>query len=128
MTADPGGRPVGRDVLGQGCFALHIAIMLYIVGGWAVPARGALIFYLLFVPAVALHWLFNRNACILNNLESVMRTGRWRDPTNREEGAWLLTLVKDATGIVLTPGQMDAVSYVVMALLWGAALWHLRGW
>ncbi len=118
----------GRDALGQSCFLIHLALMLYIVGGWAVPLRALLVFYLLFVPAVALHWQFNKNACVLNNLESLIRTGRWRNPSNREEGAWLLTLVKDATGIALTPGQMDAVSYTVMAGLWALALWHLQGW
>ena len=118
----------GRDLLGHACFATHVVIMLYIVAGWAVPFRGALVFYLVFIPAVALHWQFNKNACILNNLESLLRTGRWRNPQNHEEGAWLLTLVRGVTGLTFTPAQMDAFSYTVMAALWGVALLHLRGW
>lgn len=115
-----------RDLLGKACFYLHVAVMVYIVAGWAIP--GALVFYLLFLPAVALHWLVNRNSCVLNNLESLIRTGGWRDPNSREEGQWLLTLTNDVTGLEFTPAQMDAFAYCVLALLWGLGLWHLVGW
>ena len=55
---------------------------------------------------MVLHWKLNRDACILNNLENWLRHRRWRAPeTNREEGAWLRTLLADATGISLTRGQ-----------------------
>ena len=115
----------GRDLLGRVCFATHVVIMLYIIGGWAAPSRGALIFYLVFIPAVALHWQLNKNACVLNNIESLIRSGRWRDPSNREEGAWLLTLVHSVTGLSFTPAQMDAFSYMVMALLWTVGAWRI---
>ncbi len=45
-----------RDLLGKFCFYLHFAIMLYIVGGWAIPVHATLYFYLAFLPAVAAHW------------------------------------------------------------------------
>ena len=65
-----------------------------IVLGWAWPAQGWLIFYLIFLPAMVLHWKLNRGACILNNLENWLRHRRWRAPeTNPEEGAWLRTLI-----------------------------------
>ena len=67
-----------RDALGQTCFALHFAVMLFIVFGWALPQAGALVFYLVFLPAVVVQWQFNKNSCVLNNGESLLRTGRWR--------------------------------------------------
>src|SRR5689334_18537494 len=82
-----------RDALGTACFWLHFAVMLTIVAGWLMPLRAALVFYLCFLPAVALQWQVNKNSCVLNNLEALIRTGSWRDPHNREEGAWLQTLV-----------------------------------
>jgi hypothetical protein len=117
-----------RDLLGKACFTFHFAVMIYIVAGWAIPARAALVFYLVFLPGVALQWQFNKNACVLNNLESWLRSGRWRDPSNREEGQWLLTLVGDVTGLQFTPAQMDAFTYGVLAALWALGLWHLLGW
>ena len=117
-----------RDALGWTCFLVHIAVLLYVVLGWAVPLRVWLLFYLIFLPAMVLHWKLNRDACILNNLENWLRVRRWRAPeTNREEGAWLRTLLADATGIGLSRCQMDAVIYGAMGLFWLLALAHLAG-
>ncbi|HEY2069501.1 MAG TPA: hypothetical protein VGG48_08115 [Rhizomicrobium sp.] len=117
-----------RDALGQLCFYHHIAMMVYILSGWSVPWRPALFFYLVFVPAVIGQWMLNKNTCVLNNIESVLRTGKWRNPRNREEGAWLHTLVVEATGVPITKTQLDWIMYSVMACLWGLGLLHLRGW
>lgn len=121
----------GRDALGQAFFILHFAIMLYIVFGALAPWRGALYFYDAFLPAVAVQWLFNKNSCVLNNLETLVRTGHWRDSSNEEEGAWLLTLARDTLNIRATQRQMDIFIYCVLALLWAAGMAHLAaldGW
>jgi hypothetical protein len=99
--------------------------MIFIVGGWAMWWPHALLFYLAFVPVVALQWQFNRNSCVLNNLESLIRTGAWRDASNEEEGAWLLTLARDVVGLRVRPAQMEAFIYVVLLVLWGLGLAHL---
>jgi hypothetical protein len=120
-----------RDALGHSCFTLHLFIMLYIVFGWLAPWTGALWFYVAFLPLVAGQWLVNKNSCVLNNLESLIRTGVWRDPGNEEEGAWLLTLARSTLNIKATPAQMDAFIYCVLAALWGLGLAHLfrfSGW
>jgi len=117
-----------RDGLSWACFLVHIAILACVVLGWAIPGRAWLICYLVFLPAMILHWKLNRDACILNNLENWMRHRRWRAPqTNREEGAWLRTLLSDATGIALSKGRMDAVIYGALALFWLLALAHFSG-
>ena len=114
-----------RDALGRFCFLLHFAVMIFIVGGWTMWWPRALLFYLAFVPVVALQWQFNRNSCVLNNLESLIRTGAWRDATNGEEGAWLLTLARDVVGLRVPPARMEAFIYVVLLVLWGLGLAHL---
>jgi hypothetical protein len=115
-----------RDALGQTCFLVHILVLIVIVLGWTWPARGWLIFYLIFLPAMFLHWKLNHDACILNNLENWLRHRRWRAPeANREEGAWLRTLLADATGISLTRARMDAVIYGAIGVFWLVALARL---
>jgi hypothetical protein len=115
----------GRDALGWACFLIHLAVLAGVVAGWAFAARPWLGFYLIFLPAMVLHWKLNRDACILNNLENWLRHRRWRAPqANREEGAWLRTLLADTTGISLGKRQMDGVIYGTMALLWLLALAH----
>jgi hypothetical protein len=117
-----------RDLLGNFCFYLHFAVMIFIVAGWVIPLRPALFFYLGFLPLVALHWQFNKNSCVLNNIESWLRYSTWRAEQNAEEGAWLMTLIKNVTGIQLKPWQVDLITYGIMAALWGLAFWHLRAW
>ena len=117
-----------RDLLGNACFYMHFAVMIYIVVGWAVPLHGALVFYLFFLPAVATQWQFNKNSCVLNNIESLIRFGRWRDPNNREEGAWLLTLATDVFGYPFKAWHIDLFTYAVLVVLWLAGLSHLLCW
>ncbi len=114
-----------RDVLGNLCFYFHFVVMIFIVTGWLMPWRGGLLFYLAFLPAVAVQWQFNKNSCVLNNIESFIRTGGWRDPNNVEEGAWLQTLCHRVTGILFKPWQMNLLTYSVLVLLWCLGLGHL---
>jgi hypothetical protein len=115
-----------RDLLGHLCFTFHFAVMIYIVAGWLVPWRPALVFYLLFIPAIYMQWLVNKDTCILNNVEGFMRTGRWRNKEiNPEEGAWLLTLANNVTGLEITTFQIAVLTYSVLALVWLLALARL---
>jgi hypothetical protein len=117
-----------RDLLGSFCFYFHFVVMIYILTGWAIPLAPVLIFYLIFIPAVCIQWQFNKNSCVLNNIESWLRYGTWRAEQNAEEGAWLMTLIKGITGIQLKPWQIDLITYGIMASFWGAALSHLLWW
>jgi hypothetical protein len=114
-----------RDALGQFCFYLHLAILAFISLGWAVPSRGLLIGYLIFLPLTVLQWKLNAGACVLNNVENWLRYRRWRAPEhNPEEGAWLRTLIRSLTGIALTRVIMDVIIYGAMALFWVLAWRH----
>ncbi len=127
-SALPSEAAEARDLLGNVCFYLHFAVMIYIVIGWAAPVHAMLVFYLAFLPAVAVQWQFNKNSCVLNNIESLIRYGQWRDPHNKEEGAWLLTLATGLFGYPFKPWQIDAFTYFVLLVLWGAGLSHLLWW
>jgi hypothetical protein len=127
-SALPSHAAEARDALGNFCFYLHFAVMIYIVTGWLLPMHGALYFYMAFLPAVAVQWQFYKNSCVLNNMESLIRYGRWRDPNNKEEGAWLQGLAFNLTGILFKPWQMDAFTYFVLAIFWSAGLSHLLWW
>ena len=111
-------RPQKRDALGRACFIVHFLPLLYAVTGWLARGRTWLIVYLIFLPVMFLQWKLNRRTCVLNNVESLIRTGRWRNPANREEGAWLRRLVNEQTGWNLTRAQMDLAINGVMLVLW----------
>ena len=75
-----------RDSLGLSCLAIHLGVGGFVLIGWVLSSLDLLIFYILLLPAMAGQWAFNRRSCLINNLESWLRTGRWRDPENCEEG------------------------------------------
>ncbi len=127
-AALPSQAAAARDALGTFCFYLHFAVMIYIVIGWAAPPKAAVVFYLCFLPAVVVQWHLNENSCLLNNIESLIRIGRWRDPNNKEEGAWLATLAARLTGHSFKPRHVDVFIHFVMLVLWGAALGHFIWW
>lgn len=123
--ADAAAEKRRRDALGQLCFALHLGIMVFIVVGWAIPQTAVLFVYLVLLPGIVVQWQFNKKSCVLNNVESLIRTGRWRDPGNVEEGAWFAGLIRSVLRLELKPVQLDIFIYAVMALFWGLALNHL---
>ena len=128
MTTVQDNTPRKRDALGNLCFYFHLLMLSYVVIGWLAPWRDALIFYLVFLPSVIAQWRLNNDTCVLNNTESLIRTGKWRNPRNREEGAWLHTIVTGSLGVPITKFQLDVVMYSVMAAFWGLAFWHLNDW
>lgn len=117
--------PAGRDALGHAFFWHHLVVMGFIVLGWLAPWRPLLVFYLGFLPLVMLQWQLNRDSCVLNNLESLIRTGRWRNPANPEEGAFILELARRITGRNISQELMNSVIYTAMAVFWGLGLGHL---
>lgn len=100
-------------------------LVAYAALGWLFPSRTGLIVYLAYIPAMFLQWRFNQGSCVLNNIESLIRSGRWRNPSNREEGAFLKTLVEDVTGLSPTKAQMSLVIYCLISLFWFLGFGHL---
>ncbi len=115
----------GRDALGWVCFVLHLALVIFAFLGWLMPWRAALIFYLCYIPVMFLTWQFNDGSCVLNNIETLIRIGKWRNPANREEGAFLKTLVEDVTGFQPTKRQMNNVIYCLISIFWILGAGHL---
>ena len=120
--------PQKRDVMGNAFFYHHFAMMLYIVGGWSIPFKPALWFYVFFIPSVVLQWRLNRNTCIINNIETMIRTGKWRNVQNTEEGGWLWTLARRLTGWDISHFAMDVFIYCLMGTFLLLGLSHLKGW
>ena len=114
-----------RDALGIAFFLFHLAVCLYIVLGWLIPSTTALVFYLALLPLIAMQWQVNRGSCVIDNLESVVRTGRWRDPGRGAEGKFLSLIVFLVFGLQGRPAHMDLISYGGLLVLWLLAFRHL---
>jgi hypothetical protein len=113
------------DRLGVSCFILHLGIGGFVLFGWLISSHEILIAYLVLLPALATQWAVNRRSCVINNLESWIRTGRWHDPNNSEEGGFLLMISDWLFAIRPSPVALDRLSYGVVFFLWLLALGHM---
>ncbi len=102
-------------------FAVHIGIILYVSLGWLITWRAALYFYALLLPLIALQWLLNGGCSIVNNIENLLRVGRWNDPENIFEGAFFSTIL-EAIGIRASKAQITTVLCSLMLIFWVCAI------
>jgi hypothetical protein len=113
------------DTLGLAFFLFHLAVCLYILSGWAVSSAPALMFYLVFLPVVAMQWMVNHSSCVINNLETFMRTGHWRDASNPEEGRFVSMILSWLFVAGPSRAQLDFLCYGTLFVLWLLAFAHL---
>ena len=114
-----------KDRLGLSCFLLHLAVGAFVLAGWLISSVEALMAYMVLLPAMATQWAVNRRSCIINNLESWLRTGCWHDPHNCEEGGFLLMISDWLFAIRPSPVAIDRISYAMVLFLWLLALGHM---
>jgi hypothetical protein len=114
-----------KDRLGVSCFLLHLTVGVFVLAGWLISSFDMLMAYLLLLPAMATQWAVNRRSCIINNLESWIRTGHWHDPHNCEEGGFLLMISDWLFAIRPSAIAIDRFSYGVVFFLWLLALGHV---
>ena len=113
------------DHFGLPCFIFHLAVGGFVMAGWLISSFDTLMFYLVLLPAMATQWAVNRGSCIINNLESWLRTGNWHDPQNREEGGFLLMICEWLFAMRPSPVVLDRLSYGVVFFLWLLGLGHI---
>ena len=114
-----------HDLVGTVFLIFHLAVSIYILGGWLIPNASALVFYLAFLPIVAMQWQVNRGSCVIDNFETFLRTGRWRASARSSAGRFLSMLLLSAFGIRARPAHLDVVGYGGLAVLWLLAFRHL---
>ena len=111
--------------LSWACHNLHLAILVFIILGWVVPVNAVLWAHLVLVPLILGIWYLNDCSCPLNNIESYLLKGLWRDPDNREEGSFVVVVVEQYLGMQPTQKQMDMITYGIMGLAWALSGVHL---
>ena len=129
MTAQNEAKPLitGRaaNALQTLCHTLHMALVFYALLGWLIPNTSWLVAHLIYMPTLVVIWVLNKGVCPLNNIESRLTTGRWRNPENAEQGSFLVTIVERYLNLHPTQRQMDAITYALMALVWVLSWIHL---
>jgi hypothetical protein len=115
---------VSADWLSVAMFLVHAAIVGYVVAGWTAETREALLVYLILLPFIVLQWLLNGGSSIVSNIESLKRTGHWRDPEHGLEGVFFQSVLK-SVGINASKAQINTIVVATMFLFWVVAFFRL---
>jgi hypothetical protein len=102
-------------------FLVHLAIIFYVALGWLITSRPLLFVYTLLLPMIVMQWLLNGGCSIVNNVENLLRTGAWRDPSNVFEGAFFKTVLR-AVGIRASQAQITTALCSLMMIFWVCAV------
>ena len=113
-----------RDRLGLSCFVFHVVFGAFVLAGWLISSTEALLFYLVLLPAMATQWAVNQGSCVINNIEPWLRTGRWRDHEQGEDGRFLAMLCDWLFAMRPDPAALDNLAYSVVLFLWCLGLGH----
>lgn len=116
--------PFRWDALRVATFTVHLLIVAYVGIGWMGATRGGLLFYLLLLPLIVTQWLFNAGTSIVNNAETLIRTGHWHDARNTFEGHFLQNILR-AVGIEARTAHINVVVCVTMLILWIEAFFRM---
>ncbi len=113
-----------RDRLGLSCLVFHMALGAFVLAGWLISSTEALLFYLVLLPAMATQWAVNQGSCVINNIETWLRTGRWRDHEDGEDGRFLVMMCDWLFALRPDPAALDRLCYSVVLFLWFLGLGH----
>lgn len=102
-----------------------MGLVIFVLTAWLLPVTAILQAHIAFVPLLVVTWALNGNSCPLNNIETWLTKGTWRDDMNREEGSFLVVAVETYLKLHPTQRQMDMITYALMAVAWSLSLAHL---
>ena len=106
---------------------LHWVLVGFALVGWLATSEAWLLAYLIYVPLMVIHWSFNENSCIVNNIETWFLTGKWRNEHNPEEGAFVRTALLRVFGWAPPEKAFDLFIRLLMIATWSIAFFKWRG-
>ena len=112
------------DLLRAAMLLLHLGVIAYVCFGWQMESRIGLFLYVQSLPLIMMQWLFNRGTSFVANLESLIRTGRWRDRGNPFEGRLFQQLFR-YVGLDFTRAQISTLLVTAMAMFWMVAMFRM---
>jgi hypothetical protein len=112
------------DPLRVTAFTAHLLIVAYVSIGWLASTRTGLLFYLLLLPMIVMQWLLNAGASILDNAETLIRTGHWHDSRNIFEGHFFQNILCMA-GIRISSALINLIVCATLLLFWIEAFYRM---
>lgn len=113
-------------------FAVHVAIMFYMIFGCFSPTNHTLLIHIISVLLVMIHWKFNNGTCVLTDLEYFIDDKI--KSLNDSEAARMLKIQQEPftgrifkmLGLSVTDKQLNALIYLVLYLSIGVSILRLN--
>lgn len=113
-------RSVGGVRLGAArlVWAIHVAVIAFLLSGWALPWSGAWWIYVIGAPFIQVGWIFFDDYCWLSILEAKLRRESLVKETldGAEQRAFVAELLESILGRPVPKSISNGISYGV---LWG---------
>lgn len=91
---------------------IHLSLIALITIGWASPWIGVWITIAILVPGLQLHWMTNKNVCVLTTIELKLRGHRASGDENQE--LFLRILFKSLFNWEPTRSQITLIVYATI--------------
>jgi hypothetical protein len=104
--------------------ALHLAILLFSLSGWLLPAN-LLWIYVLWIPAMVVQWQLNQGTCLLTNLENFLVPAA-RKEKPQQQGQLIKSLFLLCCDCVPGDRALKYLVYVTLGACWsiGCLRWY----
>ena len=119
---------LGRRLAAQATWAFHVAVVGYILFGWALPWSAAWWGYAVGAPFVQLGWIVFNDYCWLSIIEAKLRGEELVvvQPGGEEEArVFVAELIETVFKIKITKRTSNAISYTVLWSGFCAACWRI---
>ena len=95
---------------------IHLAIVVFVIFGCLLPNRSVILFHLIFLPILVLHWKTNEGVCYLTQLENKIQ-GKKSVKTDMR-GGFTENLFMKLFGKQPTRLFLQSLIYTIMSLSW----------
>ena len=119
---------LGRRLAAQTTWAFHVAVVGYILLGWALPWPAAWWVYFVGAPFVQLGWIVFNDYCWLSIIEAKLRGEELVvvQPGGEEEArVFVAELIEKLFEIQITKRTSNAISYTVLWSGFLVACWRI---
>lgn len=103
--------------------ALHMAVILWVLFGWVIHLKSALLAHVIAMPLFILHWKTNNGKCILTDLEAYW----FKIPISNERAVFSRRMLKAIFKKEATESQGMRLIYILMTstAILSAIHWYL---
>lgn len=129
MTASPTGDWRATRAAGflRKCVSLaHYGLVLFVLFGWMVSNRTALLVHASLIPSMVIHWRFNHDRCIITNLENWLKYDAASRPPVQAQDPFIGRILGRIYGRAVTFRETQIWAHLLALAAWALGIYRLK--